>query len=125
VPLSASIKAVGLIRSQLFILKARAEIINHSRRLMLLIADSSVPLWSRFSQRGDSDQPQATKSLTRRAVVASPHHMRTQISANASVGKTTNRKHDTWVGRDRACAVATGLRSQFPRRIRALESDQS
>jgi hypothetical protein len=40
-----------LTRFQLFVLKAGAEIIKHSRRLMIRIAESAEPLWSRFVKR--------------------------------------------------------------------------
>lgn len=40
-----------LTRFQLFVLKVGAEIIKHSRRLMIRIAESAEPLWSRFVTR--------------------------------------------------------------------------
>lgn len=40
-----------LTRFQLFLLKVGAEIIKHSRRLMVRIAESAKPLWSRLVQR--------------------------------------------------------------------------
>ena len=40
-----------LIRFQLFVLKVGAEIIKHSRRLMMRIAESAEPLWSRLTKR--------------------------------------------------------------------------
>ncbi|MEJ7596163.1 MAG: transposase [Planctomycetaceae bacterium] len=40
-----------LTRFQLFVLKVGAEIIKHSRRLMMRIAQSAEPLWSRFVKR--------------------------------------------------------------------------
>jgi hypothetical protein len=40
-----------LTRFQLFVLKVGAEIIKHSRRLILRIAESAEPLWSRLTKR--------------------------------------------------------------------------
>ena len=40
-----------LNRFQLFILKVGGEIIKHSRRAMLRIAESAQPLWSRLIER--------------------------------------------------------------------------
>jgi hypothetical protein len=42
-----------LTRFQLFILKVGAEIVKHSRRLILRIAESAEPLWSRLTKRMD------------------------------------------------------------------------
>lgn len=40
-----------LTRFQLFVLKVGAEIIKHARRLVMRIAESAVPLWSRLIER--------------------------------------------------------------------------
>ena len=40
-----------LTRFQLFVLKVSAEFTKHSRRLMIRIAESAAPLWSRFVKR--------------------------------------------------------------------------
>jgi len=46
-----------LTRFQLFILKVGAEIVKHSRRLVMRIAESAEPLWSRLAARINDWQP--------------------------------------------------------------------
>ncbi len=40
-----------LTRFQLFVLKVGGEVVKHSRRLMLRIAESAVPLWAHLTDR--------------------------------------------------------------------------
>ena len=66
-----------LTRFQLFVLKVGAEIIKHSRRLMMRIAESAEPLWSRFVKRLEQWSLPASHSVSlprRRGYTAPPSH---------------------------------------------------
>jgi len=53
-----------LTRFQLFVLKVGAEIIKHSRRLVMRIAESAVPLWARLIERLEA-WPESTDASSR------------------------------------------------------------
>ena len=63
-----------LTRFQLFVLKVGAEIIKHSRRLMMRIAQSAEPLWSRLIARLQSWQPASDGRRCRRGFTPPPAH---------------------------------------------------
>lgn len=63
-----------LTRFQLFVLKVGGEIIKHSRRLILRIAESAEPLWSRLTKRIESWLSQATPSKPTTGFMPPPRH---------------------------------------------------
>ncbi|MFG0262865.1 MAG: hypothetical protein ACF788_10790 [Novipirellula sp. JB048] len=63
-----------LTRFQLFVLKVGAEIVKHSRRLMLRIAESAAPLWSRLIARLEAWSTPPKASGRRRGFTPLPRH---------------------------------------------------
>lgn len=63
-----------LTRFQLFVLKVGAEIVKHSRRLVMRIADSAAPLWSRLIGRIEAWSARADRSPRPSGFMPPPRH---------------------------------------------------
>ncbi len=63
-----------LTRFQLFVLKVGAEIVKHSRRLVMRIADSAAPLWSRLIGRIEAWAARADRSPRPSGFMPPPSH---------------------------------------------------